>query len=125
MKAAEFAYWLQGYFEINGESQSLSEAQAKQISEKASAVGPETSTVEVAAYSFVKYVEGMLFPVSQGMAGSDFLKGTTEQIKTKLHDLFVHSIDPSYEGEQDLYHAIHGSQGSGFKPNKPGSVMRC
>lgn len=119
MKAAEFAYWMQGYFEINGDGRSLTENQALLVLKKAESVKAGSDAVEGKAQSSVSFAQGMLFPVSEGMVDEAFLKSASQKMKNKLHDLFAHTIDPSYEGAQSDFNAIH----EGGRPPRP--VMRC
>lgn len=112
MKAAEFAYWLQGYFEIKGGDAPLSNAQASQILQRAKAVKADAGPVEAQAHSFADYAAGLLFPVSVEDQSDKFLASVTRELKTKLNDLFVHAIDPTLPGDQDQLRETH-------RPAKP------
>jgi hypothetical protein len=107
MKAVEFAYWLQGYFEIKGGDAPFSNAQAQQVLEKAKAVKAENGPAETQAHSFADYAKGLLFPVSVEEQSDRFLAAATKELKTKLHDLFVHAIDPSVPGDQEPLRQTH------------------
>ncbi len=107
MKAAEFAYWLQGYFEIKGGDAPLSNAQAQQILEKVKSVKAENNPVEAQANSFSDYAKGLLFPVTLEDQSDKFLASVTKELKTKLNDLFVHAIDPSLPGDQSVLRQAH------------------
>ena len=124
MKATEFAYWLQGYFEINSASSSplgiggmgawetgLSEDQAQAVMDKAATVKVGQGPAEAQAGLFVAYA-------IKAFMGKSYEAGTAE-LKQKLHDLFVHAIDPSYEGDQTQLNQLHKPNGGN------GPVMRC
>jgi hypothetical protein len=121
MKAVEFAYWLQGYFEINGGAEALTTVQARQVLHRAGTVTAGRDEVEIKAASFIAYTQGILFPVTQAVPPSqEFLKMATVDLKNKLSDLFIHAIDSSYAGDQAQFGAAH-------KPDFPnyGDGMRC
>lgn len=108
MKAVEFAFWLQGYFEISGGTPELSGDQLRTISKKAETVKAENSPAEQSAKSYVDYLRGALSllpeggPVDTGMA-----KNISANLQGKLNDLFVHAIDPSIQGDQQRFRDIH------------------
>lgn len=107
MKAAEFAYWLQGYFEIKGGEEPLSNAQGQAILAKAKAVKADAGTVEEKAHSFADYAAGLLFPISVEDQSDKFLAAVTKELRTKLNDLFVHAIDPTLPGDQAVLRNTH------------------
>jgi hypothetical protein len=107
MKATEFAYWLQGYFEIKGGDAPLSNTQAQQILQKAKTVKADATPVEVQSRSFVDYAAGMLFPASLEEQPDKFLSAVTRELKTKLNDLFIHAIDPTLPGDQEKLRETH------------------
>ena len=120
MKAVEFAYWLQGYFEIKDASthpinpfgmfeDELSRDQVTGLLEKAGTVQVGESAAEKKAGIFVEFVKTTL-------AKQPF-RATATAIKEKLHELFIHDIDPSYEGDQSVLGKLHKS---GPEPG-----MRC
>jgi hypothetical protein len=129
MKATEFVYWLQGHFEIDGTGKPLSDTQARQILDKATTVKAGPDRVEQDSQSFVTYVQGLLFPVSEGLAGPDYLKAATKKLTEKLHDLFVHAIDPSYAGDRqpELQKVHDGQSGRPKAPPRdpPGLERMC
>lgn len=89
LSAFEFAYWLQGAIEIEGLS-SLTSEQAQKVVEVAKQVEGNDPFV-----FFTKLMLSM-----QGPAGFD-------AINRELQKKFIHDIDPSYEGDQEHFHAIH------------------
>ena len=108
MKAVEFAFWLQGYFEISGGAPELSGDQLRAIAKKAETVKAENTPAEQAAKSYTDYVRGALSllpeggPVDTGMAVK-----ISNNLQGKLNDLFVHAIDPSIQGDQQRFRDIH------------------
>jgi hypothetical protein len=124
MKATDFAYYLQGFFEITGGANALTETQAKNLFKKAESV-EAGGGAEAKAQAFVDYTKGILFAADQGLADPSYLSAATNNLRTKLNDLFVHAIDPSYAGDQTQFGQIHKP-----KPNAPGNdgppyVVRC
>jgi hypothetical protein len=113
MKAAEFAYWLQGYFEIKGGDTPLTNAQATQVLQRAKAVKAGADTVEAQAHSFADYAAGLLFPVSVEEQSDKFLASVTKELRTKLNNLFVHAIDPTLPGDQEQLRQTHRPENKG------------
>ena len=107
MKARDFAYWLQGYFEINGSASALTQVQAVQVFDKATSVTAGTDPVELKAQNFVSYTQGALSSVSYAAPTVDFLIAATADLKSKLNDLFIHAIDPSLPGDQAVNRQKH------------------
>lgn len=119
MKATEFAYWLQGYFEIGGGELS-SQEQLNLIFQKLRQVkrdGQEPS--EKKAAEFANNLVYVIMPAPGAQNPVDIAKASAT-LKQQLHDLFVHAIDPSYQGDQGKFNDLHGG---GFPPREPG--MRC
>jgi hypothetical protein len=86
----QFCYWLQGAIEIGGLSKidqrqyELIISRLEQIDEH----GPFTA----AAYFLLKTEDkDKVFPF----------------LNQKLQEVFLHVIDPSYEGDQAYFHALH------------------
>lgn len=109
MKATEFAYWLQGYFEIDGNDKPLDNAQAKKVLERAKQSKPDGNAQ---AQSFADYTAGVLFPVTVEDQSDKFLATVTRELKTKLNDLFIHAIDPNVPGNQEQLRNTH-------RPDRP------
>ena len=93
----DLAYWLQGYFEINGTDE-LSSEQTKQIALRINEM-PEQG--DLAKFVLRQVLEG----------GFD---GQGPAIAQKLNDTFIHAIDPTIAGDQNELRDIH-------KGRKPGS----
>lgn len=123
MRAVSFAYWLQGYFEIQGKDENLSMEQARKIFKKAESVKAGTDAVEQSAKGSVEFIKGLLVLAVQ-TNDANALAFATKQIRDNLNNLFIHSVDPSYEGDQTNFNNIHGNKppGSGFN-QQPG--VRC
>jgi len=114
MKAVDFAYWLQGYFEVAGEGTTMTAAQAEKISQKAKTVDAGSGPAEAEARNFVSFTQGVLVLAKQ--PGADLaLVGTT--LKTRLNELFLHAIDPAVPGDQPQLRRTHRPKGddSGFE----------
>lgn len=118
MKATNFAYWLQGYFELNGSDASLTEKQAKNLLQKAESVTRGQDKAEEQAQGFVEYTKGALLAVKQGVATPALLNMVTNELKTKLNDLFIHAIDPTVPGDQQQHRKTHrpGNDGPRLEP---------
>ena len=116
MKANEFCYWLQGYFEIC-EAQNMD---ADKISLKPSGIECIKSHLEL-----VKQVE----PEHSNMFVAwltERLQHTSElntiELRRFLNSQFQHVIDPSYGQDQKELNKIH----SGFRPPLSGdTLIRC
>lgn len=100
----EFAYWLQGFFEISGTDQ-LTVDQAKIILEAA-------KTLPANQQKLAQKITDTIIQNGAANAGPE--------IAEILNDMFEHHIDPSYAGNQDQFNSIHNN---GKWPNKPG--VRC
>jgi hypothetical protein len=120
MKAADFAYYLQGYFEINGGDAGLTQPQIQSVLKKAESVTKGQGAAEDKAQEFVSYTKGALSTVARiNLPRAEWLKDITDDLKTKLNDLFIHAIDASYAGDQSTFNNIHRPQGPG------GLEVRC
>lgn len=108
MKHAEFAYWLQGAFEIL-EPEYLTAKQAGIIIAHLNLV----RKIEGSNNDFEMELRGMLEAAI--MAMNEVTTPVLDAIKEKLNGLFRHEIDPSYEGDPQELQAIH----DGLKPDRP------
>jgi hypothetical protein len=111
----DFAYWLQGKFEIDdGNNHAyMTLAQAKKILEKANSVDVSAGAD---VDNFVIYAKNLLFPAGENMGDSDFYSEAATKLRRKLNDLFVHAIDPTIQGDQTQLKEIHkpgGKKGGG------------
>ena len=102
----QLAYWLQGYFEIAG-TEDLSEDQFTAIANVANKVEKQ----------------GTLSHFILDLAVNNGKADNGPALAKKLHEIFVHDIDPSYEGDQNQFNGLH----NGGKPHRPpyGSGKRC
>lgn len=117
MKHAEFAYWLQGFFELSDleGNVSISAKQAESISRHAllaKEVEGEFNSLEAFTYGALVASKGLDF------VQSDVVKS----IRTQLADLFKHVIDSSYENQVDLNKIHHEFPPP---PSSSGTVFRC
>jgi hypothetical protein len=124
MNARDFAYFAQGFFELNDGAKSLTEAQAKQLYKKAESVVKGQGGVEDKAQEVVDYTKGLLFFATQNHPNSDvistFLSSSTKALKEKLNDLFVHAIDPTVPGDQQQLRDVHNPK----RPPPSGGLER-
>lgn len=126
MKAQEFAYWLQGYFEI-AEPATVELSKIEIIKKHLSLVF-EFDKVNSHIKNFCYRLSGML--AIQRINGQCLDEDTTALIKSELSSLFAHSIDPTYGNEvvQNKLNQIHGTSTT-TKPNKPShtsnAIARC
>ena len=116
MRANEFCYWLQGYFEIcetQGLSTKLDGTAARCVDAHLALVAkvePDHSNVFVAWLS-----EHMKRPSATGP--------DVAMIRRYLAAQFQHVIDPSYGGDREKLNQIHGFIIGGVGLN--GEVCRC
>jgi len=103
MSVNEFCYWLQGAIEIGG-MKSIDERRAELIYEKLNLVNQ--------LHYFTKATKTILedYPFEVGFPA----------IHDELQKFFQHDIDPSYEGDQKLFHAVHRGEVDPFN-EKSGS----
>lgn len=111
MNARDFAYFAQGFFELNSDAESLTEKQAKQLYKKAESVVKGQGGIEDKAQEVVEYTKGLLFFATQNHSNADlvrqFLSSSTQALKEKLNNLFVHAIDPTVPGDQQQLRDVH------------------
>jgi hypothetical protein len=104
MKATDFAFFLQGFFEIDGGTQALTKKQARQVLEKADSVVPGEGEAENKAAAFVAYTQGVL---TTALDAGSVSETTTNRLRSKLNDLFIHAIDPTIPGDQEHLRKTH------------------
>lgn len=146
MKQDEFAYWLQGYFELRENDNPLTLAQGICIRNHLELVktsnitpifGKKTATAAMKPITgFCAWLDGAL-----EMAGHSAVDGllstiSLNLIKNKLAAEFVHVIDPKSPGDKEVLQAVHDglqkpssirpkSRPRPSHPNRPGGTMRC
>ncbi|GEM_PF-1627298 len=122
MKTQEFAYYLQGYFEINGSDNIISTRMANVLDNKLKKL--ETAQTDAPQLlEFVGMVKGLLPLLKSESTTNDMRATLSKQIGDQLNNAFVHAIDPSYAGDQNQFNQTHSG---GKKPTtdlEPG--MRC
>jgi hypothetical protein len=108
MKATDFLYSVQGYFELNGSDAPLTQQQMQKVLKLADSVKKGEGPLEDKAQEVVEYTKGALSAVSKiNLNSNDLLKVVTEDLRRKLNDTFIHSVDPSYAGDQNTFNQIH------------------
>jgi len=112
MKAVEFAFWLQGYFELTGGADPLTATQAQKIAQKAATVKAGTGEAEAKANDYVAFAQGVLLMAGQTADGAA-LGFATQTLKSRLNDLFLHAIDPTMQGDQQQLRRTHRPEGGG------------
>jgi hypothetical protein len=103
MTPRDFAYWLQGYFE-------LTEAFTKELQES-HWQAKETQKIVLAHIDLVKVTPGNYD--SRMVAFIGWLEsclefgGSYTKVKVKLSDIFSHVIDPNTPGNSQLQNQVH------------------
>lgn len=118
MKAIEFCYWLQGYFELS-EWPDVTALQAKQVACIRAHLALVATVDPNHENMFVEWLGSFLSnpPHATG----------TARIRRMLAAQFQHVIDPSYSGDKATLQAIHDGK-PGTIPSgglSPDVVYRC
>lgn len=112
MKATEFCYWLQGAFEL-GNLAALTKERLQCIKQHLAMVQATDQATQPAKVT--EFCAGL-------RGGLDFIKPgdslIMEALRKRLHDCFVHAIDPNYPNSDELNY-IHGGT------DENGNVVRC
>lgn len=117
MKAVEFCYWLQGYFELNAARNSVPQLEPRILA---------CIKAHLALVAKVEPMHGNLFVAwlalrVQGVDSLDALG--TEEVRRMLASQFQHVIDPSYDGDKEALQVAHdGAQPISWNPN---AMVRC
>jgi len=116
MKAQEFAYWLQGFFEIS-EPETIEKSKAEMIKKHLDLVfefDKDNSHIK----NFCYRLSGMLSVKT--LAGESLDEDTTQLVKSELSSLFAHVIDPTYgdKATQDKLNGLHNTNTIKPKPVK-------
>ena len=90
MSPAEFCYWLQGAIEI-GALDSVDRQKALMIIERLRTVERHNVFTLSSLMMFVHYEPQSVF----------------KEVRKSLQEMFIHDIDPSYEGDQEYFHDLH------------------
>ena len=118
MRKQEFAYWLQGYFEISGGT-SISLDAAALIKEKLENAKKDKATQSADFDHFLGQAEAFITILVSDTTDPGTRELLGKEISKALNDLFVHAIDPSYKGDQKQFGKIHKPNGNGY------TGMRC
>lgn len=108
----EFCYWLQGYFELSGSAEPLTETQLNIIKNHIALV----SEVE-GKNDYTAWLQGAIDVCDSKESRSKL----TLLAKEKLHKIFQHVIDPSYNNNDKL-NKIHNP--AGYQPPLT-DLIRC
>jgi hypothetical protein len=115
VRAVEFAYWLQGYFELSPEGAIVLSERQIQIIKNHLALVREVDKDN----SFTSWLNGILEAIDLGLRIDE--KATTK-IQERLNNCFQHEIDPTYKGDPQKLAGIHaGKPGSPRPPQGPDS----
>lgn len=100
MSESDFCYWLQGFFELNGEIPGdFTDDQRRCI---------------VKHLDLVDYSNGRPSKICCWIRGAVAVGGSPGHVAAKLAEHFKHVIDPATPGDQGQMNAIHGD-----------TLMRC
>jgi hypothetical protein len=113
MKATEFAYWLQGYFDHSGVNSVWTETQAKEVFKKAESVRAGDIS-EDKAEAFVGHVKCILNVAEMGLPPSKhprYLRHSTDTLREALNNLFN---PPAIPEEQKVVRRASRSSGLGW-----------
>ncbi len=110
MKSTEFAYWLQGFFELSGDSiKELNEKHCVLIKKHLELV----FTYDKTPSKFCIWLKGVLDSADIACGNSEDLElnqDFTNLIKKELASIFKHEIDSSYGSDiQDALNNIHSN----------------
>ena len=105
MNAREFAFWLQGAYEVGGENFVISNVIADKINVQLKRVSTENMGVDLA--EFIGYVTAKLEDFNT-LTSQDARLNVSNAIGQKLNDVFVHAIDPTIKGDQKNLRNLHG-----------------
>lgn len=119
MTTREFAYWLQGFFEL-GESHKMTDRQLEVVSDHLALVFtlgvPPHSAASTESELFAYWLRDQLVSGNH----TYLVLGMV----TKLKDIFVHEIDPSYTNDPELQAKMNATHDGTYhvKYNPDGSV---
>jgi hypothetical protein len=117
VRANEFCYWLQGYFEI-GEADGG-------VRDVLTAAGVRCVKAHLALVKKVEPEHANVFVawLSERLERADGNKAIdSADIRRFLAAQFQHAIDPSYGGDQKELGKVHGTSGSGWPTD---GLIRC
>jgi hypothetical protein len=118
MRSIEFAYWLQGYFEISEDVTEINERRLSIIKAHLSLV----FEYDKEPSKFIHWLKGFL----DGANHNSLTPELTDKVKKELHSIFKHVIDPSYTNDpkkQNEMNAIHNSSNNHLFSKEEG--VRC
>jgi hypothetical protein len=127
MKSIELVYWLQGFFELIELTPPPKEKETILNKEHYQCIQNHINLVKTfekeKALPFIHWLEGFISGYLVSLSTEDSVSGyaqavnTTKEIKTRLNDLFEHTIDPSYGKDQSALNQAH-------RPRPPHGLLR-
>jgi hypothetical protein len=115
MKAVEFCYWLQGYFEISGaHNSSAFQMDERQVDCVRRHLGLVKKVEPNHGNAFVKWLD-LLLRHAKALSTEDVF-----EVQRALSTQFLHVIDPSYDFYQKALNAVHGNGDAAG-----GALVRC
>ncbi len=123
MRAVEFCYWLQGYFELGN-------PEAKDLTLTVGQVRTIRAHLNLVQRCDPKHDNLFVEWLSTFIAGGEnriLNASDTAKVKRLLARQFKHEIDPSYDGDNDELQAVHDGHPAigGTHPTNPHVVYRC
>jgi hypothetical protein len=119
MQYRDFAYWLQGYFELT-ESTSINQKQLQIIKNHINLTlkfnERNDHAISSKAKDFVKWFDGFLFSYNENLIVSDI-----KPVADKLNSVFEHEIDASMPDKDGKLQITH----DGFHSNTGEVKYRC
>jgi hypothetical protein len=104
MKSNEFAYWLQGWFEIGEGPLAMSPRQKRLVRDHLDLVFKHEGDSGIAVSGFCQWLDGVFTVVGSKQFDTDLLA----MVQERLNKEFLHVIDQTYPAEQqDALNTIH------------------
>ena len=142
MKSTDFAYWLQGFFELSHLTEAPRPLELVLQKNHYECIQDHINLVKTyegeKVLPFVHWLEGFIAGYLVSSTTDDSNTGykqavnTTKEIQTRLGNLFAHEIDPSYGKEKEKQEALNKAHnGPEVRPHRPhsggssGITYRC
>ncbi|MGG6281863.1 hypothetical protein ACQ4M3_09855 [Leptolyngbya sp. AN03gr2] len=104
MTPIDFAYWLQGYFELSGSNVQWDHYIQATVSEHIELVKVTPGNYDSRMVQFIGWLESAI----------EF-KAPVSTIRLKLNEIFEHVIDPNTAGNSEQQNQIHHGWGDGAR----------
>jgi len=105
MKFDQFAYWLQGYFEITEGEASLTTSQVSKIKNHILLHMECSHREKIDPNTFICWLNGAITFYED--LPKEKQEELVKEINQKLNNLFIHKIDPKMPGDKDSLQNIH------------------